>query len=189
MSLCPDPPPAPTQQPPTSFHMATELKPRPTLPTWKVVQRQHKEEKKSEGAFLALHLSSSDHRKKGFLSHLHNSWGTQEKTVFWVCKKVWMEWSWGVEWYVCQSLCPWTHLPYFFPFITTTHTHSHCPLFVINLWYKSIASPPINTSPWQVNNFNMRWQTRKLVMAQAIYCRLEHLGHDRGKSWSPTSTR
>lgn len=46
MSLCPDPPTPPTQRPPPPFHMATELRLRPTLPTWKLVQKQHWEGKK-----------------------------------------------------------------------------------------------------------------------------------------------
>lgn len=88
MSLCPDPPPPPTQQPPSSFHMAVKVKPRLTLPTWKVVQRQHKKKKESEEeAFLSLQsFFSCGHRKTGFHSHLNNSWDTQEKTGHWVVK-------------------------------------------------------------------------------------------------------
>ena len=48
-----------------------------------------------------------------------------------------MERSLGVEGYACPPLCPWTHLLYFSPFITSPHTHSHCSVFVINLWNKS----------------------------------------------------
>lgn len=70
-------------------------------------------------------------------SRLHNSWETQEKTGHWVVKK---SLDGGVEGYVCQSLCPRTHLPCFSPFITTPHTHSHCPMFVINLWLPLLLS-------------------------------------------------
>lgn len=148
MSLCPDPPPSPTQQSPSSFHEAETQAHTANMKgcSEAALGRGRKWGRHFSHLclfFLLFFCLPLARERKGCHSHLHNSWEAQEKMGHWVVKKSLDGALMGVGGYVCQSLCPWTL--YFSPFITTPHTHSHCPMFVINLWYKSAASLPTKT--------------------------------------------
>lgn len=152
MSLCPDPPPPPTRQPPSSFHMAAELEPKAHAANMKgcseaVLGR----EKSEEEAFLSLKsflpLATGGKRDSTVIYIIHGTNG-RKQTIQWFKKKkqrVWTEQSWGVG-----GRC----MPVFVPLDPSSlvlpihhccpHTHSHCPMFVINLW-SSYASLPIKT--------------------------------------------
>lgn len=131
MSLCPDPPPPPTRQPPSSFHMAAELEPKAHAANMKgcseaVLGR----EKSEEEAFLSLKsflpLATGGKRDSTVIYIIHGTNG-RKQTIEWFKKKS-KEFGrnshGGSEGDVCQSLCPWTHLPWSFPFITAAHTHT-----------------------------------------------------------------
>lgn len=91
MSLCPDPPPPPTRQPPSSFHMATELEPKAHAANMKgcseaVLGR----EKSEEEAFLSLKsflpLATGGKRDSTVIYIIHGTNG-RKQTIEWFKKK------------------------------------------------------------------------------------------------------
>lgn len=136
------------KQPPSSFHMAVELKPRAHTADMKGSQAAWGGggQKNKEEAFLSLPSLLPQEKKKFFIftklmeyTGKNRPLSGKEKSLDGVIV------AGRVQRYVCHPLCPWTYLSYFSSFISASHTHSLCPMFAVNLWCKSIASLAIKT--------------------------------------------